>query len=122
MVAHNDILGIVDKVEEQSIHNVYGNMATVFWQQKGAATTTGPLAYLLRLQALHQRQLRYVLKHDYILNKSNVVADFLSRAWHLTDVQIVAHFNSHFPKPVPWQICNLRKPINSSLILALSKK
>ena len=48
--------------------------------------------------------------------------DFLSRAWHFTDVQIVAHSNSYFPQPVPWQICNRLKPMNLSLILALSKK
>ena len=50
------------------------------------------------------------------------MADCLSRAWHLTVVQIVAHFNTHFPQPVPWQLCSLRKPMNSSLILALLKK
>ena len=110
------------EVEEQTIHNVYGNAATVFWQRKGAAITTGPPTYLLRLHALHQRQFRYVPKHYCIPGKSNVMVDFLLRAWHLTEVQIVAHFNSHFLQPVPWQICNLCKQMNSSLILALSKK
>ena len=121
-MVHNDTLAIAAEVEERTIHNVYNNTATVFWQQKGAAITTGPPAYLLRLQALHQQQFRYVLKHNYIPGKSNVMADFLLRAWHLTDVQIVAHFNSFFPQPVPWQICPLHKPMNSSLILALLKK
>ena len=81
------------EVKERTIHNFYDNTTAVFRQRKGATTTMGPPAYLLRLQALHQRPFRYVLKHDYIPGKSNVMADFLSRAWHLTDVQIVAHFN-----------------------------
>ena len=98
-VAHNDILAMAAEVEEQTINNVYDNTAAVFWQRKGATTTTGSPAYLLRLQALHQRQFCYVLKHDYILGKSNVMADFLSRVWHLTDVQIVAHFNSFSCSP-----------------------
>ena len=51
-----------------------------------------------------------------------LVVLFLSRRGEAFLVQIVAHFNSPFPQPVPWQICNLRKPMNSSLILALSKK
>ena len=76
LVAHNNILAMAVEVEGQTIHNVYGNTATVFWHQKGAATTTGPLAYLLRLQALHQRQFHYVLKHDYIPGQSNIIADF----------------------------------------------
>ena len=122
-VAHNNILAMAAEVDERTIHNVYDNTVAAFWQRKGATiTTTGPPAYLLRLQALHQQQFRYVLKNDYIPSTPNVMADFLSRAWNLADVQIVAHFNSHFPQPVPWKICHLRKPINSSLILALSKK
>ena len=122
LVAHNDILAIAAKVEVRTIHNVYNNTAAVFWQRKGAATTRDPPAYLLRLQALHQRQFHYVLKHDYIPGKSNVMADILSRAWHLTNIQIVPHFNSHFPQLVHWQICHMRKPMTLSLILALSKK
>ena len=121
-MAHNDILVMTAEAGERTIHNAYNNKAAVFWQPKGAATTTGPPAYLLHLQALHQRQFRYVTKHDYIPGQSNVMVDFLSQAWYLTVVQIVAHFNPHFSQPVPWQKYHLRKPMNSSLILTLSKK
>ena len=31
LVAHKDILAMVAKVVERTIHNVYDNMATVFW-------------------------------------------------------------------------------------------
>ena len=122
LLAHNNILEIAAKVEERTIHNVYTNTAVVFWQRKGAITTTNPPVYLLCLQVLHQRQFRFGPKHDYNPGQSNVMAGFLSRVWHSTDVQIVTHFNSHFPQPEPWKICHLRKPMNSSLILGLSKK
>ena len=82
----------------------------------------GPTGLPPRLQALHQQQFCYVPKHDYIPGQSNVMTDLLYRAWHLTDDQIVAHFNSNFPQPKPWKLCLLRKPMNLSLILALSKK
>ena len=52
-VAHNAILAMTAEVEEQTIYNVYNNTAAVFWQRKGAVTTTSPPAYLLRLQALN---------------------------------------------------------------------
>ena len=64
------------EAEERAIHNVYDNTAAVFWQRKGAATTTGPPAYLMRLQALYQQQFRYVPIQDYITGQSNVMADF----------------------------------------------
>ena len=50
------------------------------------------------------------------------MVDFLSRAWHLTDDKTIAHFNSNFPQPKPWRLCLLCKPMNLSLILALSSK
>ena len=78
--AHNDILAMATEVEDQTIHNVYDNMAAVFWQQKGAVTTTGPPAYLLHLQALHQRRFCYVPTYNYIPGQSSVMVDFLSRA------------------------------------------
>ena len=43
-VAHNDILVIAAEVEKRTIHNVYDNTAAVFWQRKGATSTTGPPA------------------------------------------------------------------------------
>ena len=60
--------------------------------------------------------------HYYIPGQSNVVADFLSQAWILTDGQIVSHFDSKFPHPKPWTLCSLCKPMNLSLILVLLKK
>jgi hypothetical protein len=46
-VAQHDILCQIVDVQDVTIHNCYDNTATVFWQWKGSATTTGPAAYLL---------------------------------------------------------------------------
>lgn len=121
-IAHVDILATHADIRERTIHNLYDNTAAVYWQRKGATTTTGPPAYLLRLQALHQRRHRYVPRHDYIPGPANAMADTLSRCWDLTDSQMLAHFNSHFPQDKPWRVCHLSKRMLSQLISALSRQ
>ena len=121
-IAQNDILAQAADVCEQTIHNSYDNIATVFWQRKGATTTIGPAAYLLRLQALHQRFFRYVPLRDYIPGPVNIMADILSRRWDLTDAELLAYFNLHFPQKEQWRLCRLRPELNSSLISALSRR
>ena len=120
-IAQHDVLAQFADVTERTIQNCYDNTAAVYWQRKGAATTTGPAAYLLRLQALHQRQHRYVPLHDYIPGPANVMADFLSRRWDLTDTQILAHFNAFFPQDATWRLCQLAKSTNSHLISSLCR-
>ena len=121
-VAHNDVLVSAADVREKTIHNFSDNIPTVYWNRKGSTTTTGPAAYILRLASLHQRVHRYVPKLDYIPGVLNVMADTASRAWHLTDPELLAHFNSNFPQTRPWRICFLKNEMNSNLISALSKK
>ena len=121
-IAHNDILAQSADVTERTTHNCYDNIPTVFWQRKGATTTLGPAAYLLRLQGFHQRFHRYVPLRDYIPGHLNVMSDILSRRWDLTDSQLLAYFNLHFPQKQPWRLCRLRPAMNSALTLALSRR
>ena len=121
-VAHNDVLAQFADVAERTVHSSYDNTAAVFWQRKGATTTTGPAAYLLRLQALHQRAYRYVPLRDYIPGPSNAMADDLSRRWDLTDTQLLSYFNTQYPQDVPWCLCPLRPTMTSNLTLALSRR
>ena len=46
-IAHLNILAQCADVQERTIHNLCDNTAAVFWQRKGATTTTGPPAHLL---------------------------------------------------------------------------
>ena len=87
-IAQNNILAQATDVHEKTTHNSYHSIATVYWQRKGATTTISPATFLLRLQALHQRFFCYVLLRDYIPGRINVMADFLSRCWDLTNAQI----------------------------------
>jgi hypothetical protein len=79
------------------VHNLSDNAATVAWQKKGAASSLGPVAYLLHIHALHQRHHRYLPIHNFILGVTNVLADQCSRHFHLTDAQLLSHFNASFP-------------------------
>ena len=63
-------------MREKTTHNSYDNITALFWQRKGATTTLGLAAFLLRLQALHQRYYRYVPLCDYIPGPINAMADF----------------------------------------------
>jgi hypothetical protein len=92
-VSQHDVLAHQADVREATIHNSSDNVATVWWQRKGATSTTGPAARLLRLQALHQRHYRYVPTYDYIPGPANAMADDCSRLWNLTDSQLLVHFN-----------------------------
>jgi hypothetical protein len=121
-IAQNDVLAQAVDVCEKTTHNSYDNIAAVFWQRKGATTTLGPAAYLLRLQAFHQRFFRYVPLRDYIPGPANVMADALSRRWDLTDAEILVYFNLNFPQKEPWRLCPLRPELNSSLISSLSRR
>jgi hypothetical protein len=49
------------------------------------------------------------------------MADVASRSGHLTDTQLLSLFESKFPQTLTWTICQLRKPMSSSLTSTLLK-
>lgn len=71
-----NILAWAADVTKKTTHNCYNNVAAVFWQQKGATTTLDPTAFLLRLQAFHQRFFFYIPLCDYIPGPQNLLANF----------------------------------------------
>jgi hypothetical protein len=118
-VGQHDILCQLADVADVTVHNCYDNTATVFWQRKGSATTVGPVAYLLRLQASHQRHYRYAPLHDYIPGGVNLMADVTTRSWELTDDALLAHFECHFSQTLSWTLCQLQKPMSYALTSTL---
>jgi hypothetical protein len=118
-VAQLDVLSQQYDVREKTAHNSSDNVATVWWQRKGAVSSTGPTSRLLRLQALHQHHFLYVPLHEYIPGGANTISDDCSRLWALTDNQRLAHFNGSFPQSRPWRLCQLRRQTRCSLISAL---
>jgi hypothetical protein len=121
-IAQFDVLAQSFDVRSHTVHNLSDNSPTVAWQKKGATSSSGPVAYLLRLHALHQRHHRYLPLHDFIPGIANVLADQCSRHFHLTDTQLLSHFNASFPQTMPWRIYHLRKGTISALLSALSRR
>ena len=118
-MAHHAVIAAHVDVREHTLWTASDNMANVHWMRKGSTTTVGPAAYLLRLQSHHQRIHRYVPTHDYIPGPANAMADLCSRAWHLTDSQLLHHFNTTYPQKHTWHVCQLNSDLNLELISAL---
>jgi hypothetical protein len=106
-IAQFDILAKAFDVRSHTVHNLSDNVAFIALQKKVSASTWGPIAYLLFLNALHQWHHHYFPLHDFIPSVANVLSDQCSRHFHLTDSQLPAHFNSSFPCTMPWRMCHL---------------
>ena len=87
--------------------------------REGPCTTS---CLSLCLQAVHQRYYRYLSRLAHMKGKHNVMADDCSRFWHLSDQQLLTHFEFHYPQSKPWQLCQLRPNMRSLLISALHKQ
>jgi len=121
-IAHQDVLIQEVDCTGRTITPLSDNTPTVAWTHKGSATTTGPAAYLLRINSIHQRHHRYLAKSDWISGFANQLADDCSRLWHLSDAQFLTHLNTHYPQSKPWRLVQLRPEMHSTLISALLRK
>ena len=121
-VAHHDVIASKLDAAELTIGTAHDNYAAVIWNRKGSTSTTGPAAYLLRLQALHSRHHRYIPMHDFIPGHLNRLADEASRRFTCSDTDLLNHFNSHYPQPRTWTLLTLRPAMHSALISCLHKK
>ena len=74
------------------------------------------------MQSLNQRHHRYVAQHDFIPGTLNKMDNEASRLWHLTDAQLLNHFNSKYPQNQPWQLDQVQPAMLSSLTSALRTK
>ncbi len=118
-VLHNDIASSNFDVRERTITSASDNIATVSWQRKGSTTTTSAPAYLLRVQALHQRYHRYLASTFYLPGPLNIMADDCSRLWELSDVELLTHFNATYPQATSWRIVHPSSAMLSSVTSAL---
>ena len=109
-------------VRERTILSKTDNLATLFWQRKGSATTDTCPAHLLRLFGLHQRYHRYVPRHDYLSGPSNPLADASSRLFLLDNAQFLTHIHSLYTQPTPFRLLNIEPKVISCVISALLKK
>ncbi len=121
-VLHHEAAVLAWDLRERTIQAATDNMATLYWHRRGSISSTGPTARLLRLQALHQRQHRYVALKDYIPGPLNSMADDASRLTTLTDVALLHHFNSRYPQTQSWQLLTIPLPTVSAATLCLHNK
>ena len=123
LIAHTDVLvHMVPDAAERPVWLAGDNLASLSWATKGSATSSTARAYLLRLNALHQRQNRYVAQHDHIAGTANVMADNASRRWDLSDSVLLSHFDFHYPQATSWIMRTLPASTHSALIGALSRR
>ena len=118
-VAHSDVLARERDLLERTIATGTDNTASHGWSTKGASSSAGPSAYLLRLQAMHQRVFRYQQRTFYLPGDANGMADDCSRLWHLSDDELVSYFDAHYPQPRPWRLCHLNPGTASAIHSAL---
>jgi hypothetical protein len=119
---HLDVLAQHCDIRERTIVSKTDNLATMFWQRKGSATTEKAPAHLLRLFGIHQRYHRYVPRHDYIPGPSNPMADDASRLFELSNTAFASYFNSKFPQSLPYRLVQPTSQMVSAVISALRRK
>jgi hypothetical protein len=120
-IVQHDVAAHTFDVRERTIASGSDNTPTVSWQRKGSTSTTGAPAYLLRLQSLHQRFHRYYSTSFFIPGKINAMADDCSRLWHLSDAELLTHFELHYPQTASWRLAVPRPAILSSTTSALHR-
>ena len=108
-------------VRERTVLSKTDNTPALFWQRKGSTTTTGPAAYLLRAQALHQRHHRYLARHDFLEGYRNVMADDASRLHELSDADFLSHFAAAYPQSEPWLLWTPSPAILSAVTSSLRR-
>jgi hypothetical protein len=121
-LVQHDIAAHGFDIRERTIASGSDNTPTVAWQSKGSTTTVSAPAYLLRLQALHQRFHRYHSSAFYVPGKLNAMADDCSRLWHLTDAEILSHFDFHYPQTASWRLVHPPPAMLSSVTSALRRQ
>ncbi|KAI2494663.1 adenylate kinase [Fragilaria crotonensis] len=122
MIAHKDALASTHDIRERTIWVASDNRAAVSWSTKGSSTSVAARAYLLRLNALHQRHYRYLARHHYIPGPVNSMADDASRRWDMSDDDLLTHLNTAYPQAHSWTMHHLPSAINCALTGALCKR
>ena len=79
------------------------NTPTVAWLQRASLTTDGPAATLLHLRSRLRRAHQLNATPCAVPGVDNVLADFASRSFHLSDTDFLRHFHSNYPIQTLWQ-------------------
>jgi hypothetical protein len=121
-LVQHDVAAHTFNIRERTVASGSDNTPTVAWQQKGSTTTTSAPAYLLRIQALHQRFHCYCLSSFFVPGLLNAMADDCSRLWRLTDAELISHFNLTYPQTGSWRLAIPKPEMLSSVTCALRRQ
>ena len=121
-ITQSNVLASIANIDSTTMASYTDNTPALYWTKKGSTSTSVPAAYLLQLQALHQRHYSYHSTTTYIAGTASVIADDCSQLWHLADEQLLTHLDSHYSQSQLWQQCTLQPEMTSALLSALQRK
>jgi len=98
------------------------NTTAQAWLHNGSPTMTGPPAFLLRQLACDCRTWGCSLYPIYASGVTNTIADFLSRSFDLSDVDVLAPLQRLAPVQPPWKLATLPVSTICNMNCALSKR
>jgi hypothetical protein len=110
-IAQLDIATTYLHTFHQTLSILSDNTPAIAWQGKGSTSTKSATAYLLRIQALHQRHHQYHATFDHIAGTANTMADTASRCFDLTD--------SALSTTTSWRLYHLSSAMTCALESAL---
>jgi hypothetical protein len=64
-IIHNKVAGQCYDMQERTIKASTNNLAAMYWHCKGLVMSSSAMAYLLRIQAIHQQYHHYQPLKDY---------------------------------------------------------
>ena len=118
-IAHEATLCSTSAIHPFTVLSGSDNTAAVSWLHRASVTTLGPLAPLLCLRARLRRAHRLNSTVVSVPGVDNVLADFASRSFHLTDDQFLAAFNARYPLQPSWKLLRTPPAVNSFMISGL---
>jgi len=104
------------------LYTASDNTPTVAWCHKGSTSSIGANAYLLRWIAQLARASSLSLTPISVPGNTNLIADFCSRSFHLSDQAFLQELNTTFPTQPSWKLVHLKPEHVQSWISALSRK
>jgi len=106
-IAHEAVLCAMPTPHPFTVLSGSDNTSTVSWLRRASLTTEGPLSPLLHLRARLRRANRLNASVASIPGVDNVLADFASRSFDLSDSAFLSAFQTRFPLQPSWKMLPL---------------
>ena len=97
------------------------NTPTAAWVKKGSPSSNTVTAFLLRHLAQQCRAHNLKIDAHYTPGATNHIADFCSRSFALSDMELLDYVNHNFPIQPSWRLVTPPVPLISGMNSALSK-